>query len=360
VGGCALGAGPRHVFTLLAGTYLLTRSGQITGGGLNLTGTVDVVGAGAGQTFVQQSAPSSRVIEVDGGAILIQDLTVTGGANVVGLDGGGIKNSGALILKRVEVKGNTTNVAGGGLSNDGDTTMISTTIRENHAGTGGGIRNVGTLFARDSSIFWNSADIAGGMENRGEAELVNTSVISNYGIGIGGVYVPHFGRLHLSNATIGKNVAGAGGGGLNIEAGTDITIMNSIVADNRLSNGITSDCDGEDDFARIDVMLFSVLDDPNGRFCLPKFSFFNQIGGEVTVTISFGPINTGANPRLPLAFISPAINVGDPNGCRTLAGDILTRDQIGTTRPVDGRCDMGAVEFNGPPPTRVFLPSIRR
>jgi hypothetical protein len=45
------------------------------------------------------------VIEVDGGAILIQDVTVTGGANAVGLDGGGIKNVGALTLKRVQVKG---------------------------------------------------------------------------------------------------------------------------------------------------------------------------------------------------------------------------------------------------------------
>ncbi|MEO6063148.1 MAG: choice-of-anchor Q domain-containing protein [Thermoflexales bacterium] len=360
VGGCALGAGPRHVFTLLAGTYLLTRSGQITGGGLNLTGTIDIVGAGAGQTLIQQSAPSSRVIEVDGGTILLQDLTVTGGANAVGLDGGGIKNFGVLTLKRVELKNNSTNVSGGGLSNDGVATVISTTIRENHAGTGGGIRNGGTLFARDSSIFWNNADIAGGMENRGEAELVNTSVISNYGVGIGGVHVPAFGRLRLSNATIARNVAGAGGGGLNIEALTDITLTNSIVAENRLSNGIKSDCDAEDDTARIDVMLFSILAEPNGRFCLPKFSFFNQVGDGITVTASFGPFVAGANPRLPLAFNSPAIDVGDPNGCRTQAGDTLTKDQAGTTRPVGGRCDLGAVEFNGPPPTRTFMPSIRR
>ena len=360
VGGCALGAGPRHVFTLLAGTYLLTRSGQITGGGLNLTGTIDIVGVGAGQTLIQQSASSSRVIEADGGAILIQDLTVTGGANAVGLDGGGIKNAGALTLRRVEVKDNSTNVAGGGLSNDGVTTMISTTIRENQAGTGGGIRNGGTLFARDSSIFWNSANTAGGLENRGAAELANTSVISNYGVGIGGVFVPAFGRLHLSNATIAYNVAGAGGGGLNIEASTDITIMNSIVAENRLSNGIKSDCDGEDDNASIDVMLFSVLAEPNGRFCLPKFSFFNQIGDGITVTTRFGPLVSGVNPRVPLAFNSPAIDVGDPNGCSTLAGEVLAKDQIGTTRPVGGRCDMGAVEFNGPPPMKIFMPGIRR
>jgi hypothetical protein len=71
-------------------------------------------------------------------------------------------------------------------------------------------------------------------------------------------------------------------------------------------------------------------------------------------------INAGANPRLPLAFSSPAIDVGDPNGCRTQAGDILTKDQVGTTRPIGGRCDLGAVEFNGPPPMKIFLPSLRR
>ena len=91
------------------------------------------------------------MIEVDGGVVLIQDLRVTGGANAVGLDGGGIKYVGGLTLRRVEVKGNPTHVSGGGLSTDGDATIISTTIRENHGGTGGGVRSGGTLFARDSS-----------------------------------------------------------------------------------------------------------------------------------------------------------------------------------------------------------------
>ncbi len=130
VGGCTYPLFGTPSIELSAGTCTLTRTGQITGGGLNLTGTIDMVGAGVGQTSIQQSAPSSRLIEVDGG---------------------GIKNVGGLTLRRVEVKGNTTNVSGGGLRNDGDATIISTTIRENHCGTGGGVRSGGTLFARDSS-----------------------------------------------------------------------------------------------------------------------------------------------------------------------------------------------------------------
>lgn len=359
IGGCALGAGPRHVIQLAGGTYALTRTGQITGGGLNLTGTVDIVGAGAGQTIIQQSAPSSRVIEVDGGAILLQDLTVTGGANAVGLGGGGIRNVGNLVLRRAEVRGNATNVEGGGISNNGELVLEKTVVRENQAGTGGGIWSGSAFEARDSAIFWNRADQSGGIDAAARTDLINTSVISNFGSGVGGIRLNGAGRLTLANATVAQNLAGSGGAGLSLASTSVVTMFNSVVGANRLSNGLTFDCDA--DGTSLNIMFFSFLGQPASAFCLPAHAFFNQIGAVTApITPAFASINTGPNPHLPLAFSSASINAGDPNGCRTLAWAPLTADQIGTGRPQGGRCDMGAVEFNGPPPRQIFLPSVRR
>ena len=351
-------AGPRHIFQLLAGTYQLTRTGTITGGGLNLTGTIDILGAGAGQTFINQLAPQSRVIEIDGGSILISDLNITGGSNSNGFEGAGIFNQGTLVLRRSVVSGNSTSVAGGGLSNVGAATVISTVVRDNHAGTGGGIRNSGSLTVRDSALYSNFATTVGGLDNTGTAELANTSVIANFGGGGGGIRVLTGGRLQLSNATVARNLAGAGGAGIRIETGTVITVMNSIIAENDLTNGLRDDCHGVD-LAAIDVMLFSFLGQSDA-FCLPAFSFFNQIGNPGVITPSFGTLNSGVNPRLPLAFTSPLLDAGDPNGCCTHAGVVLLADQAGVARPDGARCDPGAVEFVTVPILRVFLPRISR
>ena len=67
-----------------------------------------------------------------------------------------------------------------------------------------------------------------------------------------------------------------------------------------------------------------------------------------------GPLKNNGGPTQThaLVFGSPAIDAGDPNGCRDNSGALLQTDQRGFPRNVDGnsdgsaRCDIGAVEFN--------------
>ena len=67
-----------------------------------------------------------------------------------------------------------------------------------------------------------------------------------------------------------------------------------------------------------------------------------------------GPLKNNGGPTQTHALVagSPAIDAGDPGGCRDSSGALLQTDQRGFPRNVDGnndgtaRCDIGAVEFN--------------
>jgi hypothetical protein len=82
-----------------------------------------------------------------------------------------------------------------------------------------------------------------------------------------------------------------------------------------------------------------------------------DITGNVTgVTPYLSPLADNGGPTLTHAIflsVSAAADGGNPAGCEDANGVILTTDQRGYLRPVDGgsgtaRCDMGAYEFNSP------------
>ena len=65
-----------------------------------------------------------------------------------------------------------------------------------------------------------------------------------------------------------------------------------------------------------------------------------------------GPLQNNGGPTQTHALVagSPAIDAGNPNGCRDNAGVLLHTDQRGFLRPADGNndgtsgCDIGAYE----------------
>jgi hypothetical protein len=92
-------------------------------------------------------------------------------------------------------------------------------------------------------------------------------------------------------------------------------------------------------------------------------SLFN--GGGVNVADPLlGPLadNGGRTQTHALLFGSPAIDAGDPGGCRDNLGALLSTDQRGLHRPANGgvnglRCDIGAFEYYR---ASLFLPLIQK
>jgi hypothetical protein len=265
-----------------------------TSGDLNLPATapLTIVGAGPGRTVIDASRLGDRALSVANGANLtLRSLRVAGGrapdakpgapgladascaANGAGApgenagpadEGGGIFNSGTLLLDRVAVVGNHAGSggaagvgggqsagsgcaggsggqggSGGGLYNRGTLTVAASTIRGNVAGDGGsgGGGGAGALGTGGGGGAGGAGGSGGGIYNQGRLSIAGSTIYANRGgaggsggpagAGVGtpggdgsggqgswggGIFTAA-GRLSVTNSTLVGNLAGAGGRG---------------------------------------------------------------------------------------------------------------------------------------------------
>lgn len=257
----------------LAGAELAINNKNVTIVSLSNTGNTDT-------PLIINGDQGSRVFNIGStSTVALAGLTITGGRNRMAFGyGGGIYNSGTLMVTDCTIKGNSTMffgygggiynfgkltvtdsvisentmTAGGGIANDGTATVKNSTIKGNTAlGNGGGIFNTGTLTVTGGSIIkenTSTADSAksgtsrtggGGIFNSGTAMIESSTIANNqvptgderYG---GGILNTESGRLTVTSSYIVGNYANRGGGIGNI--GTDnarMTITNSVIAGNR-------------------------------------------------------------------------------------------------------------------------------
>lgn len=151
-----------------------------------------------------------------------------------------VSSSGDLTLKQVNLsggysqnEGNDYRGYGGAVFNNGNLTIIGSTISGNTAGGGGGLYNAAYLAIANSTISENTATYAGGgIDNTGGTLTITNSMISGnkaeYFFG-GGVY--NTGYLTIANSTISGNTGTIDGGGIDNTGGT-VTITNSMISGN--------------------------------------------------------------------------------------------------------------------------------
>jgi hypothetical protein len=356
-------------------TYTLTEVNNTTDGpnGLpSVTSILSIQGAGADTTVIERdtSAPGFRLVHVAAtGTLTLEGLTLRGGGGFR-VPGGGLLNQGGTIaLAHVLVTGNE-GVEGGGLRNEGGTvtiaqamfvgnfggvpgngggisnpsgtvTITETTFTGNGAGNGGAIGNGGSMVILNSTIADNGAfETSGGLFNfssgtsGGTAILINTTIARNLaniggpGVGPGGVL--NLGTVIFNNCTVAENISNSepGGGLATFGKGPVSLLMNTILARNSGTRGVP-DC-----FGPVTSLGHNLIADPTGcGITLQPTDLTGDPGlGDFTDN------GTPGNGHFPLQPGSPAIDAGNDTFCP------LT-DQLG--QPRVGRCDIGAIEFQG-------------
>jgi hypothetical protein len=226
----------------------------LTNGQLKINGNVTIEGDVNGDqtpdiTIDGQGA--SRDLSIVGGNVSIDGLTITNGYALV--HGGGVSlGYGGAAPANVAIShsiiSNNNAAYGGGISVDfGDSLQLTNSVVSGNSAyyVGGGIANVGTLALRDTTVSGNrSGYTGGGIANHyvGTLTVVN-STISNNTItnGSPGIYdsagagLYNAGSATLANTTIAGNKGAYAGGG--IYNSGDLTLTNATIANNSAYNG---------------------------------------------------------------------------------------------------------------------------
>ncbi|MCB0170371.1 MAG: hypothetical protein KDJ97_07450 [Anaerolineae bacterium] len=370
---------PAGVYTL---SLLRTKiDPDAANGDLDITDDLIIQGADAANTIIDGngSVTFDRIFEITTGVtVRISGVSIYRGYPLELIGGGGILNAGSLTLTLSRVISNTVGNDGGGIANLGTLVISRSLIMSNTgvsstSGFGGGLYNEGQLTIFESTISGNKNRIGGGLDNsqQATATLINSTVSGNRASeNGGGINNRGTSFLHLANVTLTANRvemvannAAWNGAGLKSGLNSTVNIRNTLIADNQkigvLFDPINDDCKGILTSAGYNVVRATAGCIING----------DTSGNLIGQPVQLGPLadNGGPTPTHMLNANSPAVNAGNPAGCTDPAGNNLTTDQRGYSRPVNGgsgqsRCDIGALEFGGvdsaPPERRIYLPIV--
>ena len=323
------------------GTFSLTLTGyddDASGGDLDLTGSVIILGNGADKTIISSNGADRVFHIVSGAEAVIRGVTIQNGS--VGDHGGGIYNfGGSLVLNDSVVKSNQstlTDFSGSGIAttSDGVTEINNSAVGPGNnstpSGWGGGFFVGGaTLILNNSTVSGNSAEEGGGLYLSGGAVVT------------------------ITHSTITLNQGASTGGGL-LNSGATVVVRRSIVAGN--SGGGSKDCAGG-----ATSQGYNLIGQNGSANGCPKTSTDVILAGAIGTAISPTLQAQGSPvPSHALARNSPALD-GIPLGSSCAPPSY---DQRNVARPLDGdgnglpACDIGAYEAAAA--RRLFLPLIRR
>jgi len=369
-----------------ADTIHLTGTTITLAADLDVTGTLTIVGNGAGQTIIQgcdavanpACVGADRIFDVqDGARLTLTALTVrNGGAGGIRV---GVGGRAGLVLTDAEVLNNT---VAAGITAIGEVTVTRSRLAGNRVpgGYGGAIQAQPgtTLQIEDSTIEDNSAAVGGAIfTNSGSAvtsfDIVGSTFSRNTASWGGALSINGGGPYRIASTTFSHNSAtGPEGGGAVFAdrnfAATSVQLASVTFRENVASQDAAIHAYG----ANIALRNAIVADSQGGNCVITRVGTITSLGynlsddatcplaaaGDMTgVAAGLAPLanNGGLTQTHALLGTSPAIDAGDPTGCTDATGAALMSDQRGPgfPRAVDGdsdgvaRCDIGAVEGVG-------------
>ena len=297
-----------------------------------------------GQTTISNSGFTGNAAVYDGGAVYNEGtLTISDSSfsdNSAGEDGGAVYSErGTLTISDSDFSDNSAGYRGGAMLNWGGTMTISgsgfnsNSARGNDAG-GGAIYNERTLTISDSSFSDNSARVIGGaIHNEDSLTVSNSSFSGNSARYGGGLFVSDNANFQISTSrstlaqvTLADNSANSGGG--IYAADRTIGFFNYVESTVIMRNSIIARSSGGDCVGELIVNINNFIQDDS---CSPAFSGNPRLGARVEP-------EDGSTAHYPLMTDSPAIGAADERYCPDT-------DQVGTARPQEGACAIGAIEY---------------
>jgi CSLREA domain-containing protein len=342
---------------------------------------VDPNGAGISVTI------SGMTIQ-NGTTVVISFVSANGGAILLGVaqTQGSPVPSGRLTLMDCAIRTSSTPRDGGGIFNNAGTlTLIRTTVTQNSALDGGGIANgdLGAVSLTDSTISLNTAGQGGAIFSGGfdianvtKVTLTNTTISGNTagsgpGTGFGGGIFANRGLFLITNSTISGNSSFFTGGGIITSANlslVSVTLNNSTIAGNTAGTnqaggsgaGFAGQVTASNTIFAGNTLV-GAPSDCNGTIVSAGYNLIQSVAGCTITGITTGNVlnqdaklgllgdNGGATLTRALLAGSPAIDAGNPAAPGSGGSACTISDQRGISRPqpTGGRCDMGAVEFQG-------------
>ena len=276
-------------------------------------------------TFDPNVFAAQQTITLNGGTLTLTNTattTITGPAAGVTISGNAtsgvfvIASSASASLSGLTIFGGYTTGNGGGVSNSGTLMMTDSTVTGNAApsGEGGGIYNSGTATLTNCTITGNFAQVNGGGVNS------NTDA----------------GPTTLINCTVTGNSTAGSGGGLSVTA-NKIFLQNTIVAGNTAANS------GQDAFGPFGSLGNNLIGKTNG-----SSGWIGDLTGTngMPVKPMLTPLGYYGGPTETMALKtrSPALGAGN-----STAPDLPASDERGFLRVVGSSVDIGAFQTQAVP-----------
>ncbi len=319
-------------------------------------------------------------IRCENNTLVITNSTISGNTTTAGEFGGAMNaNLCNLTISQSAFSNNTASGGGGAIiaSIQSNEILIEDSSFTNNSATIGGaiyttestIIPAGQMVIRDSTFSNNNASLGGFGLGGGALYIdaptvvVNTTFMDNTAADNGGaIFVENNGDAHLdiSFSTILQNNAnnnrsgGGNGGGLFVAGGSaDVVVKGSLFAENYQypdtpTGSTANDCSASAGLASADYNYLATTTDCTGIFTQ---THDNTTSGSHSLFFTVSLENNGGPVQTARLWTSNTRDIVPEVDCTDIAGNPLTTDARGLSRPQNGLCDIGAFESDQTIPT---------